>query len=51
VRDPAFRQALAKPGAEPVPAEKATPESLRALLESETGKWGPIIKQAGGCAD
>lgn len=51
MQDTALEQARAKLGAEPVPAEKAMPESLRALLESETDKWRPIIKQAGGCAD
>ena len=47
VQDPAFKDALAKLGAEPVPLEKATPESLRSMLKSETEKWGPIIRKAG----
>jgi tripartite-type tricarboxylate transporter receptor subunit TctC len=40
-----------KLGAEPVPPEKVTPESLRSLLKSEIDKWGPIIKKAGVYAD
>jgi len=51
VQDPAFREALAKLGAEPVSPEEATPESLRKLLKAETDKWGPIIKKAGVYAD
>lgn len=51
VKDPAFKEALAKLGAEPVPPEKVTAESLRSLLKSETDKWGPIIKKAGAYAD
>jgi hypothetical protein len=43
----AFKQALAKLGADPVPPGKVTAESLRSFLEPETDKWGPIIKKAG----
>jgi tripartite-type tricarboxylate transporter receptor subunit TctC len=51
VQDAAFKQAMVKLGAEPVPPEKVTPESLRSLLKSEIDKWGPIIKKAGVYAD
>jgi tripartite-type tricarboxylate transporter receptor subunit TctC len=51
VKDPAFKEALAKLGAEPVSPDKVTAESLRSLLKSETDKWGPIIKKAGVYAD
>jgi len=51
VQDPAFKQALAKLGAEAVPPEKVTADSLRTLLKSETDKWSPIIKKAGKYAD
>lgn len=51
VQDPAFKEALAKLGAEPASPEEATPESLRKLLKAETDKWGPIIKKAGVYAD
>ncbi|MGR9137387.1 tripartite tricarboxylate transporter substrate-binding protein [Rhizobium leguminosarum] len=32
-------------------AEEATPEGLRAKLESEINRWGPILKAAGEFAD
>ena len=51
VKDPAFKEALAKLGADPVSPDKVTPESLRSLLKSEIDKWGPIIKKAGVYAD
>ena len=51
VKDPAFRSRLADLGAEPVSPEKATPESLRALLKSEVEKWTPIIRKTGVYAD
>jgi tripartite-type tricarboxylate transporter receptor subunit TctC len=51
VQDATFKQRLAELGAEPVPASKATPESLRAMLKSEVDKWGPVIKKAGQYAD
>ena len=51
VQEPALKEALAKLGAEPVAADKVTPESLRAQLKSEIEKWGPIIKKAGIYAD
>lgn len=51
VQDPAFKQALAKLGAEPVSPEKVTPDALRSMLKSEIDKWGPIIKKAGVYAD
>jgi putative tricarboxylic transport membrane protein len=51
VQDPAFKSRLADLGAEPVPAAKATPGSLRALLKSEIDKWTPIIRKSGVYAD
>jgi putative tricarboxylic transport membrane protein len=51
VQAPAFRSRLAELGAEPVPAAKATPESLAALLKSEVEKWTPIIRKSGVYAD
>jgi tripartite-type tricarboxylate transporter receptor subunit TctC len=51
VNDPAFKEALARLGAEPVPASRATPASLQTQLKKEIGKWGPIIKKAGVYAD
>lgn len=51
VGDPAFKEALAKLGAEPVSADRATPESLQKHLKAEIDKWGPIIQKAGIYAD
>jgi tripartite-type tricarboxylate transporter receptor subunit TctC len=51
VQAPAFRARLADLGAEPVPAAKATPASLAALLKSEVDKWAPIIRKTGVYAD
>ena len=51
VQDPVFRTRLAEVGAEAVPLEKATPESLRALLKAEIDKWTPIIRKTGVYAD
>ena len=35
----------------PVPDSKQTPEGLRTWLQSEIGKWGPVIRSAGVYAD
>jgi tripartite-type tricarboxylate transporter receptor subunit TctC len=51
VKDPEFKASLAKLGAEPVSADRATPEALHKLLATEIAKWGPIIKKAGQYAD
>lgn len=51
VQDPAFKEALAKLGSDPVPVAKVTPEALRDHLKAEIDKWGPIIKKAGVYAD
>ena len=51
IQVPAFKEALAKLGASPVGAEKATPEALSAQLKSEIERWSPIIKKAGIYAD
>jgi tripartite-type tricarboxylate transporter receptor subunit TctC len=51
VKDADFKANLAKLGAEPVSADRATPESLHKLLQSEIAKWAPIIKKAGQYAD
>jgi tripartite-type tricarboxylate transporter receptor subunit TctC len=51
VADPAFKARLAELGAEAVPVNQATPDSLRALVVSEVDKWGPIIRKAGVYAD
>jgi tripartite-type tricarboxylate transporter receptor subunit TctC len=51
LKDPNVVQRFADLGTEPVPAARATPESLRKHLAAETAKWGPIIKAAGQYAD
>ncbi len=44
--DPTFRESMAKLGAVPVDASKATPEGLSTHLKSEIAKWTPIIEQS-----
>ncbi len=51
VADPHFRAKMAELGAEAVPAQRATPDSLKTQLTSEINKWTPIIKKAGVYAD
>ena len=51
VVDAGFKEGLAKLGSVPVPADKATPQSLQAHLKAEIDKWGPVIKKAGVYAD
>lgn len=51
LKDPNVKSRFADLGAEPVAADKATPEALQAHLKAEIDKWGPIYKQAGAFAD
>ena len=51
IKDPQFRESLAKLGADAVTPDRATPESLAKHLKAEIEKWGPIIKKAGVYAD
>ncbi len=51
LKDPVVKQRFADLGTEPVSADRATPEALRAHLKSEIAKWSPIIKKAGVYAD
>ncbi|CAG9182037.1 MULTISPECIES: tripartite tricarboxylate transporter substrate-binding protein [Cupriavidus] len=51
VTDPTFRAKMAELGAEAVPAQRATPDSLRTYLSAEINKWTPVIKKAGVYAD
>jgi tripartite-type tricarboxylate transporter receptor subunit TctC len=46
LKSPLMKQRLSEFGAEPAP-QFATPEALRALLQSEIKKWDPLIKKAG----
>jgi tripartite-type tricarboxylate transporter receptor subunit TctC len=49
--DATVQQRFADLGAEPVAADRATPEALRKHLKAEIDNWGPIIKKAGVYAD
>ncbi len=49
--DATVKQRFAELGTEPVAANRATPEALRAHLKAEIDKWAPIIKKAGIYAD
>ncbi|HEX6829598.1 MAG TPA: tripartite tricarboxylate transporter substrate binding protein BugD [Burkholderiales bacterium] len=51
LKDSNVKQRFAELGTEPVSADRATPQALRAQLKSEIDKWGPIIKKAGIYAD
>ena len=51
LKDPVVKQRFADLGTEPVSADRATPEALRAFLKAEIAKWAPIIKKAGVYAD
>ena len=44
-------KAMADLGTAPVSAEEATPEALKAKLESEIARWKPVIEAAGVYAD
>lgn len=49
--DPAVRQRMADLSSDIPPPEKITPEGLRAHLEAEINKWGPVIRKSGVYAD
>ena len=51
IQDPVFVQRMSDLGSQVVPAEKATPASLRDRLKTEIDKWTPIIRKAGVYAD
>lgn len=51
LKDANVKQRFAELGSEPVAENRATPEAHRALLKSETDRWGPIIRKAGVYAD
>ncbi|AKQ53550.1 lipoprotein [Bordetella hinzii] len=47
LKDPAFATKMNELGAEIVPPAKQTPEGLHTWLQSETTKWGGMMKKAG----
>lgn len=51
LKDSNLKLRFAELGTEPVAANRATPEALRAHLRAEVDKWGPILKKAGIYAD
>jgi tripartite-type tricarboxylate transporter receptor subunit TctC len=51
LKDPNVKSRFADLGAEPVSADKASPEGLQTHLKAEIDKWGPIYKKAGAFAD
>ena len=51
LKDPAFRQRMTDLGAEIVPDAKLTTEGLRSWLQTETDRYGPMIRKAGAYAD
>jgi tripartite-type tricarboxylate transporter receptor subunit TctC len=51
LKDANVVQRFAELGTEPVAADRATPDVLRAHLKAEIDKWAPIIKAAGVYAD
>ena len=51
LKEEAVKARLAELVTDPVPADKAQPEALRAQLKSDMDKFGPIIRKAGVYAD
>ena len=51
LKDPAFATRMTDLGAEMVSEYKQSPEGLKTWLQSETQKWGPVIRAAGVYAD
>ena len=51
LRDERTVQRLAELGTAPEPAERATPEAHRAMLDAEIARWRPILQAAGEFAD
>ncbi len=51
LKDANVKTRFAELGTEPVAADRATPDALRAQLKSQIDLWGPIIKKASVYAD
>jgi tripartite-type tricarboxylate transporter receptor subunit TctC len=51
LKDPEVKTRLAASGAETVSDERARPDVLRAHVQSEIEKWGPLIRKAGVSAE
>jgi tripartite-type tricarboxylate transporter receptor subunit TctC len=51
ISDAAVVKRLAEFGAQPVSADRATPEAFAAFFRADVAKWAPVIKAAGVYAD
>ncbi|HEU4621522.1 MAG TPA: tripartite tricarboxylate transporter substrate-binding protein [Burkholderiaceae bacterium] len=51
LKDPAFSKRMSELGATVYDSKDATPQALKAQLESEIAKWTPIIRKAGVYAE
>jgi tripartite-type tricarboxylate transporter receptor subunit TctC len=51
LKDPNVVARLAELGTDPAPAADATPEGLKAKLESEIARWKPVIEASGQYVD
>jgi tripartite-type tricarboxylate transporter receptor subunit TctC len=51
LQDETVKTRFAELGTSPASEQEATPEALKAKLESETARWKPIIEAAGEFAD
>src|SRR4029079_6451286 len=51
LRDPDLVKRFNDINTEPVPQDQATPDALKAQLNSEVDRWAPLIKAAGQFAD
>ena len=51
MQDPEVKKRLTDLSSDIVPMDRITPAGLRTHLESEIGKWGPVIRKAGVYAD
>ena len=51
LKDDNVRKRIAELSSDLVSPDKATPESLRKQLESETARWAKVIKAAGVSAE
>ena len=47
LQDPMVLKRLSDLSSEPAPLDQVTPKALKAHLESEINRWGPVIRQAG----
>jgi tripartite-type tricarboxylate transporter receptor subunit TctC len=51
ISDATVVKRLAEFGAQPVSADRATPEGYAAFFRADVAKWAPVIKAAGVYAD